>query len=187
MASNAENNLLSVALSHDDKAVFNCLFEKLYPKIKFYITGVCHDETEAENLTQNLFMKLWIKREQLLNIENLDAYIFTIAHHDALNFLRHSLTLSVKPIDDSVRALQDGEDEERSIEYKELLQRVYDEIDKMPLQRRKVFLMSRDEGLSNQEIADRLGISKRTVETHISTALKELRRLAPLFFLLNSL
>lgn len=71
------------------------------------------------------------------------------------------------------------------MEYRQLLDMVYAEISRMPEKRRRIFMMSREDGLSNQEIADRLGISRRTVEAHISAALRDLRRVAPLLFLLG--
>ena len=57
-----QDNLISSALAHDDRAVFDRLFEMLYPKVKYFVLGMCHDEDEAENLTQDIFLKLWTKR-----------------------------------------------------------------------------------------------------------------------------
>ena len=166
-----QDNLISSALAHDDRAVFDRLFEMLYPKVKYFVLGMCHDEDEAENLTQDIFLKLWTKRERLRGIDDLDAYIFTVAHHETLNFIRHSLTLTMTPIGNAAVSRDSG--------------MVYAEISHMPEKRRKIFLMSREEGLSNQEIADRLGISRRTVEAHISAALRDLRRVSYVLFLLS--
>ena len=88
-------------------------------------------------------------------IDDLDAYIFTVAHHETLNFIRHSLTLTMTPIGNAAVSRDSGDDTERDLEYQELLNMVYAEISHMPEKRRKIFLMSREEGLSNQEIADR--------------------------------
>lgn len=69
--------------------------------------------------------------------------------------------------------------------YNELYDFIMSEIDAMPEQRRRVFVMSRVDGLNNSEIAQRLGISKRTVETHISLALAQLKKLLPIIVLLD--
>lgn len=180
-----QDNLISSALAHDDRAVFDRLFEMLYPKVKYFVLSMCHDEDEAENLTQDIFLKLWTKRERLRDIDNLDAYVFTVAHHEALNFIRHSLVLTTTPIDTTAKSQADSDDTERDMEYRQLLDMVYAEISRMPEKRRRIFMMSREDGLSNQEIADRLGISRRTVEAHISAALRDLRRVSYVLFLLS--
>lgn len=178
-----EDDMLARALAHDDREVFNRLFEKLYPKVKYFITGMCHDEEEAENLTQNLFLRLWAKRDRLKSVDNISSYVFTMAYNESINFIRHSLTLITLPIDSDVKEMGGGADPQRDVEYKELIKKVYEKIDLMPMQQRKVFIMSREEGLTNREIAERLGISQRTVEAHISASLKELRKLIPLLFI----
>ena len=180
-----QDYLISSALAHNDKEVFDHLFELLYPKVKYFVLGMCHDEDEAENDTQDIFLKIWTKRDRLRNIDDLDAYIFTVAYHETLNFIRHSLVITMSSIDKTVYSWESSDDTERDMVYQELLDMVYAEISRMPEKRRKIFLMSREEGLTNQEIADRLGISRRTVEAHISAALRDLRRLAPILFLLT--
>lgn len=185
MVLDKEGNMLARALAHDDREVFNRLFEKLYPKVKYFITGLCHDEEEAENLTQNLFLRLWAKRDRLKRVDNISSYVFTMAYNESINFIRHSLTFTTLPIDSGIDEVGDGTDPQRDVEYKELIQKVREKIDRMPTQRRKIFIMSREEGLSNREIAERLGISQRTVEAHISASLKELRKLIPLLFILG--
>lgn len=116
---------------------------------------MCHDEEEAENLTQNLFLRLWAKRDRLKRVDNISSYVFTMAYNESINFIRHSLTLTTLPIDSNVKEIGGGADPQRDVEYKELIRKVYDKI----------------------------GISQRTVEAHISASLKELRKLIPLLFI----
>jgi RNA polymerase sigma-70 factor (family 1) len=179
---NTEDFLIS-ALSKGDEHAFDVIFVNYFPKIKYFVLNFCKDENMAENITQDIFLNLWVRKQSLADIKNFKAYMFTIARNAALHYLKDSLREMSTEVDDKI------EDESASVVdnmYREELEAMINAaVNKMPEQRRRVFVMSRIDGLSNSEIAKTLNISKRTVETHISLALSELRKVLPLILILT--
>ena len=173
----SEKIILS-ALSRGNEEAFDMIFEQLYPKMKSFAFRLCGNEFDAENIVQDVFMQLWVNRESLKDIDSLDGYVFMMVRNAGLNFLRGSLRRGAVRLDDTLQVAGDV------LHYKELEAVLEQEVSKMPPQRRTVFFMSRVEGLSNAEISDKLGISKRTVESHISLALRDLREAMSLMSLL---
>ena len=130
----------------------------------------------AEELVQDVFFKLWNKREQLAEIDALKTYLYRAARNTALNHLRrqklelaHEEREAVKGEPSTVESTDD------SASTAEVTEAVRRAIHRLPPRCREIFLMSRDGGLTYNEIASDLGLSVKTVETQMGRALKSLR------------
>ena len=169
MTADSRNLLENIA--QGDNEAFKTLFEVFFPKVKVFLVKFLKDEVAAEDISQDIFVKIWTFREALPDIRSFNAYIYRMTKNAAMNHIRGCKS----QIDISKMSILDDKDIEAEyyLKEKELLIRLV--VDQMPSQRQRIFKMSREEGLSNDEIAKSLGIAKKTVENNITLALKELR------------
>ena len=149
---------------------FEGFFLDYYPRVKGFINGLLQDAEEAEDLSQDIFMSLWQNRGNLKQIDNLDAYLFRIARNAVFRYIERSLLFK----NYQSRQLSDDNSDLYEIEL-ELIIAIA--VERMPSQRRKIYQMSREQGISNENIARELNISKRTVENHLTQALADIRKI----------
>ncbi|MEJ5995756.1 RNA polymerase sigma-70 factor [Pedobacter sp. Du54] len=165
---------------------FEVLFKTHYKALHAYAAVILKDEENAEEIVQQLFMKLWEKRALLSVQTSMKAYLYKCVYHDSLNFLKHQKVKS--KFEDYTQKCNDvyatGEDR---LEVSELQSQINLALNDLPEQCRTIFQMSRFEELKYREIADALGLSIKTVENQMGKALRMMRlRLADFLVLIIS-
>lgn len=155
---------------------FEILFLKYYPRFSSFIFGLVKDEWIAEDIAQNVFMKVWIHRESLQEDQSMQAYLYVLAKYEVYNHFRAKHN---RVVDRYIDGIHDNEIQNSEVEDKlhmeELQRSIYAAIESMPEKRREIFKMSRYQHKQAKEIAEITGLSIRTVEKHIELALRDLR------------
>ncbi|MEM6347345.1 MAG: RNA polymerase sigma-70 factor [Bacteroidota bacterium] len=178
-------SISTLAIIAGDSNAFESLFHQWYGRLCRYAMRYLTDPDEARDLVQGVFVKLWENRSKLVADNPLGAFLYTAVRNACLNQLKHQkVRQDYQTHHQSLRPEWSGSPEE-VLEAFELEERIREAIAALPDRCREAFTLSREEGLSYQEIAQRMGISPKTVEVQISKALKLLRqKLGPLFLLL---
>jgi len=170
----SEKQLLQ-KISEGDDTAFKHLFEKYYGQIYSASFRFLKVHELAEDLAQTSFLKIWEKRKHLSHVERFDDYLFKIAHNEmADHFRKHSRR---EKHFQRIRELfeeETGSPEELLIT-KQKRALIADAISNLPPQQQKAYTLSRDEGLSYQQIADRMQLSVNTIKAHIYLVLKTLK------------
>lgn len=168
------------ALQNGDHKAFESIFITYYDRIRGFIFGYIKSESDAEELTEDLFVNLWEKRASIDISKSFNSYLHTIARNTAINFLKHKYLHSAY-IANALTTECSSTSEEELIA-KELGLLIDNVIDKMPEQRKQIYILSKNRGLSNTEIAEQLNTTKRNVESQLSLALKDIRKAISVFF-----
>ena len=162
------------ALWNSNHKAFEAVFITYYNKTKALIYGYIKSESDAEELTEDLFVNLWINRQSIDTSKSFDAYLHTIARNAAINYLNHKYVHLAYT--NKFQFQECSSTSEEDLIARELGLLIDDLVEKMPEQRKQIYILSRNEGLSNTEIAERLNTTKRNVESQLSLALKERRK-----------
>lgn len=168
------------ALASGNQEVYKTLFMEYFPKVKYFVAHLVKSDALAEDLAQDIFIKIWIHRENLSDVQSFKAYVYRMAKNTVLNLFKHNMVES-KYKEHVYQQEQHQFSIEEELYAKEIELLVELTVSNMPDKRRTVYEMSRVEGLKNEEIADQLNLSKKTVENHLNSALKEIRKTISLF------
>ena len=166
---------LILQISKGDEYAFRMLFDQYRDKIfsiAWKITGV---RSAGEDVVQEVFIKLWMNKEKLAEVENLNAYVNKITRNHILNNLR-KVAYEQTFLEDLIKEQSvNTEKVSDPVLYNELQNLVHRAIQQLSPQQKKVFQLSRTEGLKHSEIAAQLNISQSTVKDHMVEALRSIK------------
>lgn len=152
-----------------DEAAFRKLFYLHWDNVYSVAFTLTRSQVIAEEIVQDVFLKIWLKREQLTAVGNFDNYLFIIARNHIYNQLRKKAGAAPLP------EQEEDHSPEQVLLLKETGQIVQEAVQQLPQQQRMVFELSRNEGLDHASIAHRLGVSRLTVKSHMNKALHAIR------------
>ncbi|TKG97074.1 RNA polymerase sigma-70 factor [Puteibacter caeruleilacunae] len=157
-----------------DQKAFKMLFDRYSRRLYSFALSHLKGQVDAEELVQDVFVKLWDKKEYLRSEGNIKAYIFRVAVNTVYDIVKKRKSESAYH-----EFIQQQDAHHNStwdqVVFEELQQRHDSLVAEMPEKRREIYLMSRNEGLSNKEIAEKLDVSVRTVESQIYKAVSFLK------------
>jgi RNA polymerase sigma-70 factor (ECF subfamily) len=165
-----ENTLLS-AVASGDEAAFKVLFDAFHTRLYNYILSLTKSKEVSEELVMDVFMKLWLGKETISEIENMDGFLFRIARNKSIDFLRAAAKdrKMGEFVWDKIQ-MPEHANPDQQLMIKEYEAKLRDAIDLMPPKRKEVYKLSRENGLKHGEIAKELNISENTVTNHIMQA-----------------
>lgn len=166
--------LLARIAHHDDRKAFETLFQIYYERLFHFSVNFVHDRNAAEEVVSDVFVKIWRSRQQLVNIRNIDTYLFVAVKHQSFNYQKYTDQHAAMPSSFNPDQLIEWFNPEKELEYQELTYDVQLAIESLPEQCKIIFKLIREEGFKYKEVAEILQISVRTVETQLFRAVKKL-------------
>lgn len=171
---NDNDKLISLLKQGDEKA-YEYLMNRYYRSLCVYANSFANDPLAAEDIVQNVFIRLWKKRDLLTIRISLKSLLYKSVYNEYIDQYRKEVALLnvEKRYVEHLNAIVESEDPEKN---EKLIKQVFDIIQDLPPKCREIFMLSKKNGLTNAEIAEYLGISINTVENQIGKAFKALRK-----------
>lgn len=165
------------------KAIFKQLYDTFYQRLYHYAVSYVEQPETAKDIVQELFFHLWVKRKTIEINTSVSSYLFRAVHNRCIQYLRHQQvvnqfneTQKLKLREAEMLYHYDSDFIHSSIGFKEMENLIQSTVDSFPEKTKKIFMLSRSDNLKNTEISAQLNIDIKTVEYHISKALKTLRK-----------
>lgn len=165
---------MSELVPYDLKS-FEAVFKEYYSSLLIYAMNSLRDRSEAEDIVQEVFYSFWKSRDSIEISYSIKSYLFGAVKRQCQNKLRHRMVIDKYEAAIKASHKDVSIDPEEVFKNKELRHSIKVSVDNLPEKARKVFVMNRYEGKKYQEIASELNISLKTVEAHMTRALKKLR------------
>lgn len=168
---NYTDQALLLELAAGNEHAFRQLFNDYHGRLYSYIFRLIKSKQVAEELVMDVFMKIWMGRDLAGNIQNFDAFLFRIAHNKSIDFLRSAANdHRLRDIVWEGIELSAAEGTDAHLLQQEFQAKLQEAILLLPPQKKKIYQLSREQGLTHQQIANQVKLSKATVNNHIVEA-----------------
>ena len=170
-------SLKSIVLrvANSDPGAFKELFENFSPKIYAFALKLTHSQSTAEELVQEVFLKIWLHRESLVTVDNFPSWLYAICRNLAFNVLKRVAIEHKAKTEFSKGLRKDAFETEETVIYRDYEHILQNAIDRLSPQQKMVYSLCHGEGLKYEEAAEKLHISRLTVKTHMQQALRHIK------------
>ncbi|MDJ1466880.1 RNA polymerase sigma-70 factor [Xanthocytophaga flava] len=168
---------LQERLCNNDQEAFAALYRLFFMRLFQFTKMYVHNRETAEELVNDIMLKLWHRRSEVLKIQNLETYLFVSARNKSLNYLsqRSPFHISLEPESGEIEIVN-TDDPEKILEWRQIYELLMQAVEELPDQCRTVFKLIKEEGMSYKQVAEILDLSPRTVETQLFRAMKKLHK-----------
>jgi RNA polymerase sigma-70 factor (ECF subfamily) len=174
---------INIRLKEGNATAYEELFKQTFPRMLGYCCLFIHDQSQANDLVQECFIKLWEKHSTININQSIESLLFVMLRNRCLNYLRDQ---KIHSVDKKIHKLEENElqhlfqldfmgREEITLE-EELIMAIRESVDKLPEKRKMVFFKAKIEGKKNKEVAEELEISVKAVEKHLHQAKEQIRQ-----------
>lgn len=171
------NKELLLLIQKDNKIAFYNLYERYCRRLHGFVLRYIKQEEDAEEIVQEVFVKIWESRNKIDAYSSFESFLFTIAYNTTISLLRKRT--NEKKYLEHIKSLQQFSNSPNLIDevyFNELNDRVQSLLNELTLRQKEIFQLSREEGLTHDEIAKKLDISVNTVKKHIANTLAFLKQ-----------
>ncbi len=176
MCHNKSNTDLLRLLKNGDILAFDAIYERYCKRLYCFVLRYIKQESDAEEIVQEVFLKIWEAREKIDLTTSFNSFLFTIAYNTTISLLRKRVN-EKKYLEhlELRQKINEADEIIEEIDFKELNNQVKSLLDHLTPRQKEIFILSREEGLTHEQISQKLNISANTVKNHLVSALAYLK------------
>ena len=160
-------------IAQGDEQAFTEVYYQYTPKLIPFLNKLTRNDQLAKEMLQETFLRLWTNREELLKVQSPSAWIYRLASNVSIDYLR--VQGNRQRILKTIEVSDSGDQVTETVDARQLKSIIHTAVVQLPEKRQEIYRLSREQGLSHQEIAEELGISINTVKNQIGMALKSIQ------------
>lgn len=167
-------SILQSQLAVGDTRAFRQIFDALFSNLTKFSFSFVHSKEAATEIVDELFVQLWVKRAEIMKINDLRVYLYTATKNASLNYISKKAK-QIEPYENLQVQMTDSVSPEQIMITKEMLQKIKEAIDSLPPRCKLIFKFVREDGLSYCEVAEILGLSIKTIDAQMVIAVARIR------------